>query len=275
MTITVGGFLLLFGAAFICEFIDSSTGMGYGTILSPILIIYGFEPTIAVPTVLFSQALGGFSATIFHFRFKNLSFEKETKSLRSSIIIAIAGIIATIFAAFISISIPKYILKSYIGLLVIVMGLILLTKLTFKASMKKITFIALLSSFNKGLSGGGFGPVTTSGQIITGQKEKTAIGVTTFSEVPICLAGTITYIVGKITLETPSVLSLPVKDFMNILLSEKILNIELVFALTLGAVLSTPFGALTTKLIEPKYLRRALGIIVTILGIWTLYKTWF
>jgi len=275
MTITVGVFLLLFGAAFICEFIDSSTGMGYGTILSPVLIICGFEPTIAVPAILFSQALGGFSATIFHFRFKNLSLEKESNSLKSSIVIALAGIIATIFAAFVSLSIPKYVLKSYIGILVLIMGLILLTKLTFKTSMKKITFIAILSAFNKGLSGGGFGPVTTSGQIITGQKEKTAIGVTTFSEVPICLAGALTYIIGKITLETPSFLSLPMKDFMKILFSGKIFNIELVVALTLGAVLSTPFGALTTKLIDPKYLRRTLGFIVVILGIWTLYKTWF
>ncbi len=275
MTITVGIFLILFGVAFVCEFIDSSTGMGYGTILSPILIIYGFEPSIAVPAVLFSQALGGFSATIFHFRFKNLSFQPKSNSLRSSILIAIIGVIATVFAAFISISIPKYLLKSYIGLLVLVMGIILLTKLTFKASMKKITFIAILSAFNKGLSGGGFGPVTTSGQIISGQDEKTAIGVTTFSEVPICLAGTLTYIIGKITLETPSVLSIPVRDFFNILLSGRIVNLELILALSLGAVLSTPFGALTTRLIKPKSLRRTLGIIVTILGIWTLYKTWF
>ncbi|PLX16817.1 MAG: hypothetical protein C0601_09265 [Candidatus Muiribacterium halophilum] len=275
MTITVGIFLILFGVAFVCEFIDSSTGMGYGTILSPILIIYGFEPSIAVPAVLFSQALGGFSATIFHFRFKNLSFQPKSNSLRSSILIAIIGVIATVFAAFISISIPKYLLKSYIGLLVLVMGIILLTKLTFKASMKKITFIAILSAFNKGLSGGGFGPVTTSGQIISGQDEKTAIGVTTFSEVPICLAGTLTYIIGKITLETPSVLSIPVRDFFDILLSGRIVNLELILALSLGAVLSTPFGALTTRLIKPKSLRRTLGIIVTILGIWTLYKTWF
>ena len=70
MEITVGLFLLLFGMAFICEFIDSSLGMGYGTILSPVLIIMGFDPLVAIPALLLSQAVGGFTAAIFHHQFE-------------------------------------------------------------------------------------------------------------------------------------------------------------------------------------------------------------
>ncbi|MDY6787641.1 MAG: hypothetical protein SVK54_05905 [candidate division WOR-3 bacterium] len=51
--------------AFICEFIDSSVSMGYGTILSPVLIILGFNPLVAIPAVLLSGNRGG-TASVFH-----------------------------------------------------------------------------------------------------------------------------------------------------------------------------------------------------------------
>ncbi|MCK4232918.1 hypothetical protein KAX75_00695, partial [candidate division WOR-3 bacterium] len=66
MEITVGWFIFIAALAFCCEYIDSSLGMGYGTILSPVLIIMGFDPLIVVPSILLSQAVGGFTASIFH-----------------------------------------------------------------------------------------------------------------------------------------------------------------------------------------------------------------
>ena len=62
MEITVGMFVMLTAFAFVCEYIDSAIGMGYGTILSPLLIIMGFDPLVAVPAILLSQAFGGLSA---------------------------------------------------------------------------------------------------------------------------------------------------------------------------------------------------------------------
>ena len=40
--------------AFVCEFVDSTLGMGYGTSLTPILLLMGFEPLQVVPAVPFS-----------------------------------------------------------------------------------------------------------------------------------------------------------------------------------------------------------------------------
>jgi len=55
--------VLVLVAAFLCEMIDSSLGMLYGTILSPVLIIAGFDPLMVVPSILFSQAIGGIIAS--------------------------------------------------------------------------------------------------------------------------------------------------------------------------------------------------------------------
>jgi len=227
LTLSVAALILL--GAVICEFIDASLGMLYGTILSPVLIIAGFEPLLVVPGILFSQAAGGLTAAIFHHRKKNVDFSlkstdpkyikerlktlgyKEsfnrgiTKDLKVTLCLTFLGILATIFAALIAISIPKVALKTYIGGLVLVMGIILLTKAKFNFSWKKITGIGIVSAwkkitgigivsaFNKGLSGGGFGPLVTSGQMISGRNGKESIGATTLAEAPICITGFLVY----------------------------------------------------------------------------------
>ena len=98
MEITVGLFLFLLIMAFVCEFIDSSMGMGYGTILTPTLLIIGFDPLVVIPAVLLSQAFGGLSATIFHHQFENVDFRRNSKDFKIFIIISGFGIIAAIIA---------------------------------------------------------------------------------------------------------------------------------------------------------------------------------
>ena len=45
--------LFIVPLAFVCEFIDSTLGMGYGTSLTPILLLMGLEPLQVVPAVLY------------------------------------------------------------------------------------------------------------------------------------------------------------------------------------------------------------------------------
>jgi len=243
--------LVLLLMAFAAEIIDSSLGMGYGTILSPVLIVMGYHPLVVIPSILFSQALGGFSAAIFHHRLKNANFISNSRDTHIVIVITVLGVVATMGAAFLATAIPKSVLKSYIGILVLLMGLILLSRAEFCFSWKKMIGVAILSSFNKGMSGGGFGPVVTSGQIISGHNHKNAIGVTTASEVPICLVG---FLMFSILKGCPP---------MGILIP-----------LTVGSLLATPIGTRITRYFPEKGLRPLLGILVLILGIWTLIKTW-
>ena len=275
MEITVGLFLFLFIAAFVCEFIDSSLGMGYGTILSPVLILMGFDPLIAVPAVLLSQAFGGFTASIFHHQFENASFSHGSRDLKIVLVISRCGIAVTIMAVCVAFNIPKLILKTYIGILVLSMGVILLTGKKFRFSWKKMIGVGIISAFNKGLSGGGFGPVVTGGQIISGQRHKGAIAATTLAEAPICTIGFVAYLVGGVIrgIDAP-ILSMSFADFLAAMFSHKLFQWELVLALLLGSVFVAPFGAFTTKIIKTEKLAFILGILITVLGIWTLCKTY-
>jgi len=83
----------------------------------------------------------------------------------------------------------------------------------------------LMAAFNKGISGGGYGPVVTSGQIMSGVKSKKATGITSLAEGLTCLVGVITYLI-----------------FTN-----HAIEWELAPSLVLGAVLSVPFAAYTVK----------------------------
>ena len=268
--------LALILGAFICELIDSSLGMLYGTILSPSLIIAGFDPLLVVPSILFSQAIGGSIASIFHQHFENVKFklkirhpniiiEKAKKigwaetirrgispDLRAFIFIGLLGILGTTIGAFSALTISKKALNSYIGILVFILGLIIISGISFRYSWKKMLALGVIGSFNKGLSGGGFGPLATSGQVISGRDGKGSIGATTLSEAPICIVA-----------------------FLIYWLKNGISDWSLVILLTLGALSAAPLGAfLTSKFRSEKRLKAILGILCVVLGIWTLIKTW-
>lgn len=182
-------------SALIMELIDSALGMMYGTVLSPVLIIAGYDPLFVVPSILLSQAIGGFLATYNHNHFKNAEFSLKSNDLKIAIMIFSFGIIAVIIGAYVGSIIKPMYLKAYIGILCVIMGSIVLLKKKFIFSWAKVTFIGIISSFNKALSGGGFGPVVASGQIASGIESKKAIGITDFAEAPICLAAFISWMI--------------------------------------------------------------------------------
>lgn len=249
--------IVLFLLAFVCEYIDSALGMGYGTILSPTLIVLGFPILTVVPAILISQACGGLLASYFHHRFENAYFsfrepkQSMSNDMRAVLWITSLGILASIIASFVGVKLlSKAALSTYIGTLVLIMGYFILIDLTFSYSVRKMVIVGLVSAFNKGLSGGGFGPLVTGGQVVLGSDHRKAIGVTTFAEGPICIAGFLTYWA------------------LN-----GIERLDVVVALTLGALAASPLGAYTTKKLEGK-LKFIIGTLLILLGELVLFKTY-
>ena len=180
---------------FILETIDSGIGMLYGTILSPLLIILGFNPLVIIPSILLSQAIGGFAATYHHNKYKNASFKWGTTDIKILCVVLGFGIFALLLGVYVGGAIPTFWLKFYIGLLCIVMGILVVLKRVFTFSWGKIIGLGFISSFNKSFTGGGFGPIMASGQIASGVTEKRAIGITDFCEAPICIMSFVAWII--------------------------------------------------------------------------------
>ncbi len=245
---------LLIGLAFFCEYVDSSLGMGYGTTLTPVLLLMGFEPLTIVPAVLLSELFTGILAGIFHHNLGNVNLTPGSQHFKIAMVLAICSIMGTLVAVFLAISLSKWALKVYIGILVLLMGLIILLKRNkrYSFSWSKIVGLGTIAAFNKGMSGGGYGPVVTGGQILSGVNGKNAVGITSFAEGLTCLVGVLAYLSLNSTI-----------------------NWSLAPYLLIGAMLSVPFATFTVKKLEAKRLKLAIGVITTLLGIFTLIKLIF
>jgi uncharacterized membrane protein YfcA len=263
--------------AFFCEYMDSTLGMGFGTTLAPVLLLFGFTPMQIVPSVLLSEFVSGLLAGFFHHREGNVNLKPTTADifkitnmlsplgyiesfkktvplhLKIALLLSACSIIGTVAAVFVAVNIPKFWLKLYIGCLVLTMGIVILVCLNkeFKFSWKKITFLGTIASFNKGMSGGGYGPVVTGGQILSGVEGKSAVGITSLAEGLTCLVGVITYI----------------------LVSKNSVDWKLAPWIVVGAVLSVPLSAKSVKMIGTKKLKLAIAVLTIALGILTIVKT--
>jgi len=262
--------------AFFAEYIDSTLGMGYGTTLTPLLILFGFEPLQVVPAVLLSELVTGLLAGFTHHSFGNVDFRPKTMNLKRiysalkklglfesfkrgislhlkiALLIASCSFIGTVTAVFVAINLPEFYLKLYIGLLILTIGIVILVTINknYRFSWKKITGLGLIASFNKGMSGGGYGPVVTGGQLLTGIDGKNPIGITSLAEGLTCVVGVIAYIIAKDTIDW-----------------------TLAPYLMIGAICSVPLSALTVKKIKIKKLRVIIGVVTLVLGVLTLGKT--
>ena len=244
-------FLVIILLAFLCEFVDSTLGMGYGTALTPVLLLVGFGPLAIVPCVLLSELITGITAGLVHHKVGNVSFKRKSIHLKIALVLAACSIIGATLAVFIAISIPKIWLNTYIGVMVLGMGIIIILTLNndFRFSWKKIIGLGSIAAFNKGMSGGGYGPVVTGGQILSGIQGNNAVGITSLAEGLTCVVGVIIFIA-----------------------SPETVNWGLAPSLIIGALLSVPFSALVVKKIPTKTLKITIGLITLILGLITLIK---
>ena len=240
--------LYIIPMAFVCEFMDSSLGMGYGTTLSPLLLLMGFEPLQVVPAILVSELFTGATASVFHHNARNADFSVQSKDTKVAAVLSVFALVGTVAAVFMAVKLPARTLKLIIGLIVVAMGVIIaLYRKQPNFSWRKISLLGMIASFNKGMSGGGYGPLVMGGQILSGVGVKNAVGITSFSESVTCLAGVVLFFVLK-----------------------KEVDWALAPWLTLGALLSVPFAVHAVKWVPERGAKTIIAIAMLILGSLTL-----
>jgi len=238
--------------AFISEYLDSGLGMGYGTALAPILILLGYSPLSVVPAILISQFVTDIAACFCHHGCGNVDLNITSKDFKVALVLGAVSSVGVMIAVVLALKIPKWLLTLYIGTLVFLMGVFILVtiKKPMVFSWRKIMGISFLASFNKGISGGGYGPLVMGGQMLSGVCAKNAVGITAFSEAMTCLVGFCVYaILGK--------------D----------IDWKLTGLLVVCAAGAVPVAAFTVKNINSDNLKKYVGILITALGLLTLLKT--
>ncbi len=264
---------LFTGIAFLslfCEYLTASIGMGYGTTLTPLLLIFGLAPLQVVPAVLLGQFVGGVVGGLAHHRLGNIRLDfrqderliKERlrglgylpKSLDAKVVFILAGfgIIGALVGVFTAVNISSMALMTYIGIVVLGTGAVILLRRNYRGpiSWKGLAGVGLLSSFNKGISGGGYGPLVTGGQIISGRETRSSVGSTTVAETVVCFVG-----------------------FLGYMLIKGDIFWSLAAATSIGSIIASPFAALTVRKINSAKLKIIIGFSTVALGTYILLKT--
>ncbi len=78
LELSIGIIITIIISAFLCEYMDSTLGMGYGTTLTPVLLLFGFSPMQIVPAVLLSELVTEILAAFFHHWQGNVNFKPKT-----------------------------------------------------------------------------------------------------------------------------------------------------------------------------------------------------
>ena len=237
--------------AWITEYLSVSLGMGYGTIMVPLLIFLGHDLLDSVAAILLTQFAGSLAAVAFHRWAGNASFSRGTLELRTGLIMGLAGALASLAAVRIALGVDERVLQVYVGIVVAATGVFtLLAKGKSldggEPSTRSLLVIASVASLNKGLTGTGYGPIVTGGQMALGIDPRKAVATTSFAEILVCGAAGFYYA------------------------SSGVFDLTLVLPLLVGSLLAAPLAAATVRRGGSK-LKPVIGVTVLLLGLTLLY----
>jgi uncharacterized membrane protein YfcA len=232
----------------IAQAVDGALGMAYGITSSTFLLATGVSPAVASASVHIAEVFTTGVSGVSHVRLGNVN-----KSLFLKLLIP--GILGAVLGAFILTSIDGKILKPYISIYLLIMGIYIISKIFRKLkpatqAPKHVAKLALLGGFVDSVGGGGWGPVVTTTLVGAGHNPRETIGTVNFAEFFLTFASAITFAV--LVGEGPW---------------------PIVAGLVIGGIFAAPFAAYACKKLHARTLLILVGTLISIVSLLTLYKT--
>jgi len=234
---------------FIAQIIDGALGMAYGVSSNSFLLGIGIPPAAASASVHMAEvvttAISGFS----HWKLGNL----DTSLIKKLII---PGALGAVLGAYILTNLPGDVLKPFIAVYLLIMGVVIVTKglkkdHTEQKVVSHISTLGVIGGFFDAIGGGGWGPIVTSTLVARGNNPRLTIGSVNFSEFFITFAQSVIF-----------VFSLQFSEYWKIIVG-----------LLIGGAIAAPLAALVTKRLPVRQLMLMVGILIIALSIRTLYLT--
>jgi uncharacterized membrane protein YfcA len=186
------------------ETVDSSAGMGFGTALSPLLLVLGFAPLQVVPALVAAQAFTSATGGLMHSEFENVEFSLRplNRPTKTMLLIAVPGAIGACVAVvltYFALELPDTFIQTYIAILVLGMAVLIASNALrggrHDYRPRRLPFFGAVAGVNKGIGSGGYGPVVTLGGVLSGLLEKTSVALATMAEGIASTVGAITFLV--------------------------------------------------------------------------------
>lgn len=240
-------FLIYVLVGFAAQMIDGSLGMAYGVSSTTFLMNAGISPLAASASVHVAEVFTTGISGISHYKLGNVDKAMFKKLL-------LPGALGAAIGAFVLSSFDGAVLKPYISVYLLIMGVIILLK-AFKKTIhfkenKGMGWLALVGGFVDASGGGGWGPVVTTTLIGNGNNPKLTIGTVNAVEflVTLTASGIFTMTVG-----------------LN--------NWQIIAGLIAGGAIAAPLAALICHKINIRSAIVLVGLLIITLSIRTLLKT--
>jgi uncharacterized membrane protein YfcA len=232
-------------AGFVAQMIDGTLSMGYGVSATTLLLSFGVPPAAASASVHTAEVVAtGFSA-YNHWKIGNVVGSFARKLL-------IPGVLGAIVGAYILTTIDGNVIKPFMAAYLVIMGAVILYK-AFRPRQEKeahehLVPLGLAGGFFDSIGGGGWGPIVVGTLLARGNPPRTTIGSVCFAEFFVTLAASITLL-----------LTIGISGWLPIA------------GLALGGAMAAPLAARLTGRIPTKPMMIAVGVVVILLSVRTIF----
>ena len=239
-------FALYVLAGFVAQLIDGALGMAYGVSASSLLSVFGVSPQVVSATVHAAECFTTGASSISHHAFGNVDRVLFRRLLIPAVIGAVVG-------AYVLTSIDGKVLKPYISIYLVVMGVVIIAKAFTRVPPRKVTThlapLGFVGALVDGMCGGGWGPIVASNLIIRGNDTRITVGSVNAVEFFVTLAASITF-------------------FLTIGLT----HWNIILALAIGGVIAAPLAAWAAKHIPHKPFMVLVGLLIVVINSLRVFK---
>lgn len=241
-------------AGFFAEMVAGSMGMGYGVICTTILLIMNVPPPVISASIHSAESFTSAAGSLSHWQLGNIN-RKLVKALAVPAVIgAVIGALALTYAGEHYAKMTKPVIAAY----AMYLGFRILRNAyknkTRNGEKKKtnIPVLGFVGGFIDSFGGGGWGPLVTGTFIKNGHTPRFVIGSSTTAKFILTVASAITF-----------------------LFTVGIQHWNIVAGLLIGGIITAPFSAMLTSRLPVRKMFIAVGIVVIIMSLITLYRALF
>lgn len=232
----------------LAQLIDGALGMAYGVSATSFLVSIGASPAAASGAVHVSEIFTTAFSGVSHIKFGNVD-----KVLFKRLVLP--GVLGGVLGAYILTSIDGKLLKPFVTVYLLIMGLLILRKALAKKAeitprpIQRVQTLAVSGGFLDAVGGGGWGPIVTSTLIGRGNNPRRTIGTVNTAEFFVAFATGIT-----------------------LLLLGAVSHWVFVAGLVIGGLFAAPFAAYITSRLSTQKLMLTVGLLITGISIFNTYQ---
>lgn len=251
-------FLLFAVVGFLAQIVDGALGMAYGVVSSSVLLGFGVPPAAASASVHAAELFTTAASAGSHVWHRNVNW-------RLFRVLAPVGILGGVTGTYLVTAVDGDVLRPYVAGYLGLMGLYILFRAWRVArpiDSHKPAIVAplgLVGGFADAVGGGGWGPVVTTGLVGTGGAPREMIGTVNTVEFFLTFAVSLAFVLALMTGHWEDAGGL-------------VQYASAVAGLIVGGVLAAPLAGYVTRMMPPRILMIAVGVLVSLLAIYQISR---